>query len=968
MKNRKLKKGFTLVELIVVIAIVAILAAVSVVSYLAFVNKGNESADIQLVKQLNTSLQGDEALNGKRSTMHEMLGAMEENGFVVENLTKTKSGYDIVWDQTNNRFALLDGEKLVYGEESYNKAEKYSVWKFADTLAEAQNKKYSVYLTDDFKTKETTLEISAGLDVGNFVGLSQINYTNTESAKNVVIRTNGGKLTVNAPADADTVKHYGDAQVVTLTAVGTNSYYEHGSVNLVDIKKGRLVITNDAEAEVGTIYLSATGDAYDDIILATMSGSELPDVVAREYVLNPETGKKLVVTIQTNVNAEGKNPTKTEEIYLYPSSDVKEGTNGYNVSDLGLLVVEAISSDAQAEAAEQISNGEVLEAVKETKTANLAEITAAATEFAGGKGTIKNPWLIVDYDTMQAISNHYNDDEQHYFKVKDGITEIDCSNWIAVDLYGHFDGNGVTFKNVDNILFRSIYQSAKNDEPAVIKNFSIEAYIVRSSYSSALAYSVGEKVEFSNINVTGYIEGSYVASFVSFGPFQFEGLSTATWTFNNCNSSAMLCGTAGAAGFVNHSFCASGSTAKLTNSKFMGEMRIVKATNTTSKNDYYGGTDGQITEEINAYNSAYYFQCMGNIVFDETFTDGTDVNSLHYYKWTSKTTQDTKQASVLCSRDRVTLAPSTSMQQLNTNGVNAVTVDATNASVTYAKAILFIGPNDAENEAGGYEGAYLTEELALNNGKFTTETIKTFKIAINGQFYDWTDNSWKYPSEITNKNETGIYGEYFNLALSSFYGRTYAQKHIDIIQYNSLNQVVSKTSVNFAVKTNLNVTDYTGNKFNNNGTVAGVIATKKAVFGTDYTLTLQDSELTANGLIVKLGNEVLIAEDDYTVEDGKLMLKASAIKQSTYTERDITVYKKLTIKLNGQVLDQSYQNQTNYNINVSGLTTNNINNLVVKVNGNVIEYGNGRYTVTNGVVKLDAKIMIGDVEITFTTN
>ena len=86
MKNRKLKKGFTLVELIVVIAIVAILAAVSVVSYLAFINKGNESADIQLVKQLNTSLQGDEALNGPRSTMHEMLGAMEDNGFVVEKI------------------------------------------------------------------------------------------------------------------------------------------------------------------------------------------------------------------------------------------------------------------------------------------------------------------------------------------------------------------------------------------------------------------------------------------------------------------------------------------------------------------------------------------------------------------------------------------------------------------------------------------------------------------------------------------------------------------------------------------------------------------------------------------------------------------------------------------------------------------------------------------------------------------
>ena len=72
----------------------------------------------------------------------------------------------------------------------------------------------------------------------------------------VVIRTNGGTLTINAPAD--TVKHYGNAQVVTLTAVSTSSYYEYGSVNLVDIKNGRLVITNAEGAEVGTIYLTAT--------------------------------------------------------------------------------------------------------------------------------------------------------------------------------------------------------------------------------------------------------------------------------------------------------------------------------------------------------------------------------------------------------------------------------------------------------------------------------------------------------------------------------------------------------------------------------------------------------------------------------------------------------------------------------------------------------------------------------------
>ena len=396
MEKRKFKKGFTLVELIVVIAIIAILAAVSVVSYLAFIRQANESADIQLVKQLNTSLQGDEVLNNKRSTMHEMLGAMEENGFVVENLTKTKSGYDIVWDQTNNRFALLDGEKLVYGEESYKNAKTYNVWKFADNVSEAEKKHYSIYLTNDFiKTNATSLTVYAGLDVGDYAGLSQINYENNGTnpvEQKVTIRTNGGSLTVKAPND--TIKHYGNAQVVTLTAVSPYSYFECGSVNLVDIKKGRLVITNNAEAEVGTIYLSSTNNAYDGIILATQSGATLPNAVTREAVTNPTTGEKLVVTIQTNVDGNGENPTKTEEIKLYPESDVKEGTNGYNVSDLGLLVVEANSNEAKEEAAAAITDEEALARVKESKVASPVTTINDFEELVSYIGKVNSGELI----------------------------------------------------------------------------------------------------------------------------------------------------------------------------------------------------------------------------------------------------------------------------------------------------------------------------------------------------------------------------------------------------------------------------------------------------------------------------------------------------------------------------------------------------------------------------------------------
>ena len=249
MKNRKLKKGFTLVELIVVIAIVAVLAAVSVVSYMAFVRQANESADIQLVKQLNIALQADETLNGTRDTMHEMLEGVELQGFVVENLTKTKSGYDIVWDQEHNRFALLNNNNLVYGEDSYNKTNPYDIWKFADTLAEAENKNYSVYLTEEFgKTGETSLNIKAGLDAGN-VKLEEINYTN-EDAQEVIIRTNSAQTTLTVNASNDTVKHYDALGKLVLTDIAYDCYYEYGRTAYAQATKGKIVAKEGGEVTV----------------------------------------------------------------------------------------------------------------------------------------------------------------------------------------------------------------------------------------------------------------------------------------------------------------------------------------------------------------------------------------------------------------------------------------------------------------------------------------------------------------------------------------------------------------------------------------------------------------------------------------------------------------------------------------------------------------------------------------------
>ena len=63
--NKKRKKGFTLVELLVVIAILAILSTVSVVGYTSFINKAKESNAKNELHQVINMIQAELVDDGK---------------------------------------------------------------------------------------------------------------------------------------------------------------------------------------------------------------------------------------------------------------------------------------------------------------------------------------------------------------------------------------------------------------------------------------------------------------------------------------------------------------------------------------------------------------------------------------------------------------------------------------------------------------------------------------------------------------------------------------------------------------------------------------------------------------------------------------------------------------------------------------------------------------------------------------
>ena len=229
--KRTNKKGFTIVELVIVIAVIAILAAVLIPNISRLVQKANTSADESLVRNLNTALSMDVE---KHTTMSAALKAAKDNGgYDLETIELKGKGNKILWDSVNDCFVYLKGAEKVYlpNTQSVKKAKDmkdYEYFEIVKKVPEAAEQKYSIYLAGS-ATIETVI-VSVGFDVGNNT-VASLTYENkgaNATAQDVVIRTNGGDLTVDAPVDH--IEHYGMSSVVTVKSIGENTFVEHGSV------------------------------------------------------------------------------------------------------------------------------------------------------------------------------------------------------------------------------------------------------------------------------------------------------------------------------------------------------------------------------------------------------------------------------------------------------------------------------------------------------------------------------------------------------------------------------------------------------------------------------------------------------------------------------------------------------------------------------------------------------------------
>ena len=162
--------------------------------------------------------------------------------------------------------------------------------------------------------------------------------------------------------------------------------------------------------------------------------------------------------------------------------------------------------------------------------------------FAGGLGTAESPYLIETAENLINVKEKY--DSYNYFKVKDGVKTIDCSNWPNdVKLNGSFDGNGVELLNLTGALFR---QLGYNNE---VQEVEIGNFVANVNSTTALVHNLfnGGATTFKNIQMHGYIEAAYnIGSFYRYGTANFDDTGcNYTVNFVNCQSDVAIVETTG---------------------------------------------------------------------------------------------------------------------------------------------------------------------------------------------------------------------------------------------------------------------------------------------------------------------------------------------------------------------------------------------------------------------------------------
>ena len=319
---KRWKRAFTITELVIVIAVVAILAAVLIPTFANVIKKADESADTQIVREMNTALSMGSA-EGNPDSIGEVLDILlEEGGFDMAKVNPSSEGYLYAWEKASNQILLLNEKgEVVYSNRAYDTAD----WELYvpvgnNTAATALNVfsgKANVYvsedLTFDFKFKNAmSLMVAEGKTLTGNVTLG-----GSAAASATISGQIDGALVVNNAAAE--VSHYGMVESVDLQAVASNSYHEYGTVlGTFTVTTGRVVVEEGAVVSEITVPAAAQNvkilsNASQNVVVTTESSSVTIEEGAGKVFVGGSQADAVLENSGDNAGVSGKTEVSTAD-------------------------------------------------------------------------------------------------------------------------------------------------------------------------------------------------------------------------------------------------------------------------------------------------------------------------------------------------------------------------------------------------------------------------------------------------------------------------------------------------------------------------------------------------------------------------------------------------------------------------------------------------------------------------------